>query len=290
MEYPLVSIICICYNQKAFIKEALDSVWALDYPNVELIVADDASTDGSQELIKQLCEGKEAKLLLNKENVGHCKTFNLALKQASGEFVIDLSGDDVLLPNSVSVGAKRLLEKGEGYGVFFADALLIDDSGKQIGEHKTASFFKSGVVPQGDVYATILGKYFINPPTMMYRKSLVEELGGYNEALAYEDFDFWVRSSRMTNYCYASVATVKKRMHGESVSAKQYVRNSKMLASTFEVCKTAFKLNQNKKEDKALLKRLAYEAKMTIGSSNFSIGFKMMVLSVRVLFRFVFHN
>lgn len=83
---------------------------------------------------------------------------------------------------------------------------------------------------------------------MIYRKRLVEELGGYNEALTYEDFDFWVRSSRMSNYCYLPVAMVKKRIHGDSVSAMQYVRNSKMLTSTYEVCRTAFKLNQNKKK------------------------------------------
>lgn len=285
MKHPMITIICICHNHKKFVEDALQSVWALEYPYLELIVADDASTDGSQEVIQELIKGKEVKLLLNKENIGHCKTFNQALKQANGEFIIDLSADDVLLPYSVTVGVERLIEKGEEYGVFFADALLIDDSGKQIGEHKTASFFKSGVVPEGDVYATILAKYFISPPTMIYRKRLVEELGGYNEALTYEDFDFWVRSSRMSNYCYLPVAMVKKRIHGDSVSAMQYVRNSKMLTSTYEVCRTAFKLNQNKKEDRALLKRLAYEAKMAFGSSNYTIGLKMLFLFVLVMFK-----
>lgn len=283
MDKPLVTIICISYKHKAFIKDALQSVWALEYPTIELIVADDASTDGSQEVIKDLTKGKEVKLFLNNENMGHCKTFNQALKQANGEFVIDLSADDVLLPNSVSVGVDRFNKKGKEYGVFFADALLINDNGKQIGEHKTASFFKSGVVPEGDVYATLLGKYFISPPTMMYRKSLVHELGGYNEGLAYEDFDFWARSSRISKYCYAPVTTVKKRIHGKSVSSNQYVRNSKMLDSTYEVCKTAFKLNRIKKEDIALLKRLAYESKMAFTSFNFSIGFKMIGLFVQVL-------
>jgi len=284
MKSPLVTIICICYNQAQYVAEALHSVWNLKYPNIQLIIADDASTDRSQEKIHQLVVDKEVELVFNTNNSGHCKTFNKALQLAKGEFVIDFAADDVLMPNSITVGVNRFSVFDNTYGVFFADAELIGSEGAHIENHITARFFNSEV-PEGDVYKHVLGTYFINPPTMIFRKTLLDKLGGYNQDLSYEDFDFWVRSSRIANYCYSPVITVKKRIHSESVSIKQYHYNSKMLASTWVVCKTAFKLNKTKQEDRALLKRIAYETKMAMGSFNLLIVAKMTVLFVKVLLK-----
>ncbi len=285
MQYPLVTIICISYNHAKYIEAAINSVWDLDYASIQLIIADDASTDNSQHLIRELVGDRAVDLLFNTINSGHCKIFNKALNLAKGEFVIDFSSDDVLLPNSVSIGITRFNEMGESYGVFFADAAHIDTKGNLLGNHITSSFFYLGNVPQGDVYKDLLGKYFISPPTMIYRKSLLDKIQGYNEDLSYEDFDFWIRSSRITNYCYLPKITVQKRIHIESVSSKQYIKNSKMLISTLEVCKTAFGLNRNKVEDFSLIKRLAYEAKMAITSYNFYIAFQLLFLSIKVLFK-----
>ncbi len=285
MQQPLVTIICISYNHSKFIVEALNAVWDLEYPSIQLIIADDASTDDSQKVIKELVKDKEVELVFNASNIGHCKTFNKALKLAKGEFVIDLSADDILMPNSVSIGISQFNKMGNSYGVFFADSIHIDEGGKEIGKHITSSFFYLGVVPQGDVYHNLLGKYFISPPTMMYRKALLGELGGYNEALSYEDFDFQVRSSRIANYCYLPEITIKKRIHKESASTKQYSKNSKMLISTLQICKTAFGLNITKTEDFSLIKRLGYEAKMALFSSNYSIAIHMFILAIKVFFK-----
>ncbi len=217
--------------------------------------------------------------------MGHCKTFNKALKLAKGKFIIDLAADDILLPNSVEKGVNHLTKMGETYGVFFADAVHIDTKGSEVGKHITSSFFYLGNVPQGNIYRNLLSKYFISPPTMIFRKSLLDKLDGYNEALSYEDFDIWVRSSRVTNYCYLPEITVKKRLHSGSTSAKQYVKNSAMLISTLEVCKTAYKLNRTKIEDLALLKRIGFEAKMALISSNYLIGFQLFILAIKVFFK-----
>ncbi len=285
MQSPLVTIVCICYNHAKYISKAVQSIWDLNYPNIQLIIADDASTDDSQHVIGKLVKDKEVEWLLNKANIGHCKTFNKALKLAKGAFIIDLAADDMLLPNSVSVGVLELQKRGDEYGVFFADAALVNSEGVVLRNHVTQSFFKNGNVPQGNIYKPILGKYFINPVTMIYRKTMVDALGGYNETLHYEDFDFWVRSSRLYKYCYVPIITVKKRVLSNSVSASQYIKNSNMLVSTLEVCKTAFKLNVNKQEDFALLKRLAFEGKMSLVSGNYLIGFLFFILAIKVFFK-----
>ncbi|MCF6352318.1 MAG: glycosyltransferase [Cyclobacteriaceae bacterium] len=285
MQSPLVTIVCLCYNHANFISKALQSIWDLNYPNIQLIIADDASTDNSQQIIKKLVKERNVELLFNTVNIGHCKTFNKALKLAKGAFIIDLAADDMLLPESVSVGVSELQKRGDEYGVFFADATLVDFSGTIIGNHITQSFFKNRIVPQGEVYKSILSKYFINPVTMIYRKSMVDQLGGYDEYLNYEDFDFWVRSSRKHKYCYLPLIAVQKRVLPTSTSAKQYIKNSKMLVSTLEVCNKAYRLNVNKQEDFALIKRLAYEGKMSFVSSNSLLGFSFFILAIKVFFK-----
>lgn len=285
MQQPLVTIICISFNHSPYIEDALNSIRNLEYPHLQLIIADDASTDDSQKVIEKLATGLECELVLNSQNIGHCKTFNKALKLVKGEYVIDLAADDMLLPQSIETAVERFTKSDDSYGVFFANSTLINAVGKEVGNHLTKSFFKSGVVPEGDVYKILLSKYFISPPTMVYRKSLLDRLNGYNEDLAYEDFDFLVRSSRTTNYCYSSEITVKKRILSSSVSSNQYVKNSKMLHSTLAICKTAFGQNRDKAEDWALLKRIAYEGKMSLSSRNYLLGAKFIILSIKVLFK-----
>lgn len=285
MEYPLLTIICISYNHSLYIVDAINSIWNLDYPNVELIIADDASSDNSQKVIKDLIVDKEITTVFNQINIGHCKTFNRALKLAKGEFIVDFSADDIFLKSGVKQGVNLLTKKGESFGVVFSDAERIDEFNKVIGCHITSSFFYLSIVPQGDIYKNLLEKYFISPPTMIFRKSLIDEIGGYNENLSYEDFDFWVRSARITNYCYLPEITIQKRIHRESVSSKQYIKNSTMLESTLKVCETAFILNSRKTEDFALIKRLIYEAKMALLSNNFSVITRMLILLIKVFFK-----
>lgn len=285
MQYPLVTIICISYNHSKYLIDAIESVWKLDYSNVQLIIADDSSSDNSQQIIKDLVGDKEVELVLNSTNIGHCKTFNKALKLAKGEFIIDLSADDVLKKDSLNLGIDSFKEMGIDYGVFFADAEHIDENGVIIGSHLTNSFFYLGAVPQGDIYRALLSKFFISPPTMIFRKEIMDKLEGYNEKLSYEDFDFLVRSSRISKFCYSTKITIQKRLHSKAASLQQYVKNSSQLNSTLEICKTAYRLNISKMEDIALLKRLAYEAKMSVTSSNFSIAFQMFILAIKVLFK-----
>lgn len=285
MQNPLVTIICISFNHADFLDDALNSIWNLAYHPIQLIVTDDASTDGSQQLIKKICKDQGVELILNETNIGHCKTFNNAIKLAKGEFVIDFSADDVLLPKSISQGVARFNEMGHAYDVLFADSEHINENGIRIGTHLTTSFFKDGKVPEGSIYKELLGKFFISPPTMVYRKSLIDKIGGYDEELYYEDFDFWVRSSRVSNYCYLPQITAQKRIHKDSVSSGQYISNSKMLDSTLKVCRTAYGINKNKSEDFALIKRIVYEVKMSIASNNLTVAYNLIILAIKVLFK-----
>lgn len=288
MNQPLVSVVCLCYNQASFVKEALESVWTQTYSAVELIVVDDGSTDGSAAVIRQLLSGRpEIQFLDIRENTGNCQAFNRALAISKGKYIIDLAADDVLLPERVAVGVKALEEAGETYGVHFTDALYINSQGRFLRQHYRRD--KGGglneKVPQGWVYAELLQRYFICTPSMMMRRSVLEALGGYDESLAYEDFDFWVRSARDWQYCFTDQLLVKKRIVPHSWSARQYEIKSRQLETTLRVCRKAKQLNRSKTEDRALDRRLAYEIRQAIRYKQFDIAQEMLSLQKEVVFQ-----
>ena len=102
-EFPLVSIIAACYNHALFVVEALDSIKNQTYPNIQLIVTNDASTDKSKKLIESWISQQEfaVHLISNETNKGVCYTFNKALKQVKGQYFQVISCDDVMLLNKI---------------------------------------------------------------------------------------------------------------------------------------------------------------------------------------------
>ena len=282
---PLVSIICLCYNQASFVKEALESVWAQSYQNLELIVVDDGSTDNSAVVIQELLKGRaEVQFLALNENIGNCRAFNKGLKISRGRYIIDLAADDILLPLRVAEGVVALEQAGAEYAVNFTDAVYINVKGVELRTHYKRS--KEGVlletVPQHWVYAHLLKRYFICTPSMMFRKEVMEALNGYNEALAYEDFDFWVRSSRNWKYCFTDKVLVKKRIVPQSWSTLQYDNKNRQLESTLQVCYKAKELNITEEENIALSHRLKYEMRQALRFRNFKIAGKMLALKKEV--------
>jgi glycosyltransferase involved in cell wall biosynthesis len=269
---PLVSIICISYNHALWIKEAVLSVFSQSYQPVELIIVDDASKDHSQQVIKALSlQYPQLKPIFNKENLGNCKSFNLGLQLAKGKYIIDLAADDILLPERIEKGVQSLETLGDEYGVNFCNAKYIDPNGKFLKHHYAIN--ESGKAAQpiqwGNMYALLLQQYYICTPTMMMRKKILDELGGYDESLAYEDFDFWVRSSRKYLYAYTDNVLVAKRILKGSKSNNQYKKNCPQLSSTYHVCKKAALLNQTSQENLALLNRVYYEYRHAVFSGNY---------------------
>jgi glycosyltransferase involved in cell wall biosynthesis len=280
---PLVSVICLCYNHERYVVDAIESVLSQTYDNIELIIVDDASTDNSLQIIKdRLLSFPEAKFIPLTKNVGNCRAFNIGWQASSGTYIIDLAADDLLYPKRISIGVECFIDSGPDFGVHFTDAQLIDKSSIITGAHETNNFF-TNEVPQGIIFRSLLSKYFINPVTMMYSKDLLDYLGGYDESLAYEDFDLWVRSSKKFKYCYSNKMLVAKRALNQSHGGSQYRPVSKILFSTYKVCEKAYSLCEDKGDFSALLKRINYELKMAVFSFNWLVANNLFKLRREVI-------
>ncbi|RAU83621.1 glycosyltransferase [Pontibacter arcticus] len=265
--YPLVSIVCLCYNHARFLPEALDSVLAQTYPNIEIIVVDDESTDESVSIIQSyLQHHPQLKFISTGQNKGNCAAFNMGWRASQGAFIIDFSTDDVLLPDRVAQQVETFQKLNAATGVVYTDAEYITDNAEHISFHSQ----KYKPAQSSAVFSEVIARYFICPPTMMIRREVFEKLGGYDETLAYEDFDFWVRSARNFGYHYLDIVTTKRRVHEASLSQSWYAKGNRLLASTVKVCEKIAALLQTETEREAYRQRLKYEARHAYFTANFS--------------------
>ena len=240
---------------------------------------DDASTDESVPVINE-CISKHPQIgfLRLFRNQGNCKAFNQALERVEGDFIIDLAADDVLLPDRIRQGVMALHRAGQDYGVHFTDAAWISEDGRQLYRHSDR--FPHHTIPQGDVYGDLIARFFICSPSMMFRREVVEALGGYDESLDYEDFDFWIRSSREFRYCYTPEVLVKKRVVRNSMSERQFVFWGRQLRSTFRVCEKVMALNRSVAEQRSLQKRILYEMGVCLRLLHLPLFMKYVALYI----------
>ncbi len=261
---PLVSIIALCHNHARFLRAALDSVLAQDYPHLEVWLVDDASRDGSPAILREYAQAHPAwHLLLLPENVGNCRAFNQAFFQSRGEFIVDFATDDELLPQRISQQVALFEALPPTYGVVYSNCELLREDGQSLGLHQRPDPRRPGQLrprpAAGWVFADVLARYFISAPTMLMRRATLLALNGYDESLSYEDFDFWVRASRDWQFYYQAEVTTRKHKHPRSKSAQVTARRDPYLASTIRVCHKALALCRTAPELAALRVRLRYE-------------------------------
>lgn len=258
----------------------MQSVIDQDYSNCEFIVVDDGSTDGSVALIEVFKQQHPEIIFIKLErNIGICKAFNTAFKISSGDFIIDLAADDILLPTRLSKGVQSFQETGEDCGVIFGDAEWINEKGEHL--HFHSEKFPHSTVPQGDVYRHLVERYFICSPTMMFRRTVIEFMKGYDESLTYEDFDFWIRSSRRFRYKYDPDVLVRKRKVRNSLSHEQFKILNRHSYSTYSVCVKILALNQSPEERFATGKRLQYEIRQSLRTLDIRLAYRYIRLWIR---------
>lgn len=273
-KFPIVSIVAICYNHEKYLMECLQSVVNQTYKNIELIIVDDFSEDNSREKILAFCiKNPIVKYIFNEGNVGNCRSFNEALKICRGKYIVDLSTDDVLMPNRIEQQVNKF-EESDQIGVVTSDAKYINENSDWLADfHQKTKLFQ-----EGKVYEAILKKTLILPSTMMIRKSVLDELGGYDETLAYEDFDFLIRSSRIYDYAHIPLILTMQRIISGSHSQSFTLKNNYLTPSAVKVCAKALALNETESENQALIQRLKVLLRQCVFTENFIAGNNVIVM------------
>lgn len=186
---PRVSVLIAEYNAGPFLAAAIDSVLAQTFTEFDLVVVDDASTDGSRGIVEGYRDSR-VRLIVNDRNLGAGGARNRGLGAISSEYVVFLDGDDLCFPQRLARQVAYLDEHPDVAAVG-AQARLIDIAGRTIGE------VRRPVTELGIRWWRIFGSPLIHSSVMLRRAVVWDELGGYEEAFRFgEDFDLWYRMAK----------------------------------------------------------------------------------------------
>lgn len=291
---PLVSVICTCYNHSQYVIETLESVKNQSYTNIEILIADDCSTDNSVSLIKNwMAENKTSHFLQNSTNLGNTKTFNQLLKLAKGDYIVDLACDDVLMNDCIEKQVNQFKNsKINNLAIVYGNLEVINEDGKFIKYYYDVD--QSGktikLPPSGDIYESIIGqKEKICSVTAMIKRDVFNSIGNYDENLAYEDLDFWIRTSRVYSFEFIDAVLAQKRELPNSLGAQFFIKeNKKINYSTYLILQKAYRLNKTKSEHKSLLKRIHGEMYNAFYKKNWKILLLLSFLKLKVSFKLYF--
>lgn len=198
MVQPLVSVIIPCFNNAKHIASSIDSVLSQDYPNIEVIVVDDGSTDDSSTILTQYT-GRVR--LLKQKNQGPAVARNTGISAARGEYIAFNDGDDIWLPGKIKAQVEHL-ENNPQTGLCYTSWLVWDQTQPltEVLDNLPKSSDKSELVAEksGWLYTKLLKVSVVCTITVMLRAEIVKTVGLFNKNYAIgEDHDYWLRVSRL---------------------------------------------------------------------------------------------
>ncbi|OFV80646.1 MAG: hypothetical protein A2W26_08415 [Acidobacteria bacterium RBG_16_64_8] len=179
----LVSIVTPSFNQAAYLETAMLSVLGQDYPNLEYILIDGGSTDGSLDIIRRHAD--RLAFWTTESDRGQAEAINKGLRKTTGELVAWLNSDDVLMPGAVAeaVAAARAYPQA---GVVYADGLMVDSQLRLLDPHRYRTLSSLDLL----CFEVLL------QPTVFIRRSALEQVGWLNEDYhLILDHELWVRLS-----------------------------------------------------------------------------------------------
>jgi glycosyltransferase involved in cell wall biosynthesis len=251
----LVSVIIAAYNCAPYIGQTLDTVLAQTYKPLELIVVDDGSTDDTWQVLQSYGERIVA---VRQDNGGVAKARNTGLEHARGEFIALMDHDDLCMPERIAAQV-ALLDLHPEVGLSCTEFSAFNDKGPiaeryspcyyaqcaasrggaaghfprkatmDVGPALPANAGRAVEVPiyNGSVYDTIACGNFAHPPTVLFRASLVDQIGGFDPAARLStDWDWLVRAARVHDFAYIDRPMLSYRRSNTQISSERYSKNA----------------------------------------------------------------
>jgi glycosyltransferase involved in cell wall biosynthesis len=212
LEGLLVSIVTTSYNQAPYLEETLESIRAQDYPQLEHLVIDDGSTDGSHEILRR--HAGELGWAEVQENRGQVHALNRAFSHARGDVLAFVNGDDTLLPGAVSRVVTEF-ERANDALLVYGDMLYTDDDSRPIGKVAAADW--------DPARSARTGSQFAPQPASFWTRRAWEVAGPFNErAWSLFDEEFFLRVATAGPVVRVDEPLATFRLHGESKSMSRH--------------------------------------------------------------------
>jgi len=202
--YPLVSIVTPSYNQARFLEATLRSVLEQDYPNIEYLVVDGASTDGSVEIIRR--HSDRLAWWVSEKDSGQSEAINKGLRRAKGHIVGWLNSDDVYLPGAITAAAAAFRKHPEA-GLVYGDALAIDVEGKEFNLMRARQY----------TLTDLMAFKIICQPAAFMRRSVLEQVNYLDPAYhLLMDNLLWMNMAQVAPIVYIPQTWAAARYHDQA--------------------------------------------------------------------------
>lgn len=212
---PFVSIIMPVYNTEKFLREAIESILTQTYSNFEFIIINDGSTDKSREIILSYHDPRII-FLDNQSNRGLVAVMNDGISRATGTYIIRSDADDVSLP--------RRIEQQVSFMEHHQEVGILSAWMRTIGEK--SSHILDGFLKHEDILANLLFNTSIAQPAVCIRTSVLKKLSYDNSFKdGAEDYDLWVRASKITKIASIPKVLVLYRVHPGNISMTKLAQN-----------------------------------------------------------------
>jgi glycosyltransferase involved in cell wall biosynthesis len=206
---PLISIVLCTYNGEDFLRAQLDSLVAQTYANLEFVVCDDCSTDGTRAILEEYARDERFRLHFNEENLGYSRNFEQGTAMTRGQYISFCDQDDIWMHDKI----ERLYKAIEGYSLVFSDSLLVDKEGKSLGKklsdiRRLLSFSDT----KGFVFYNMVSGH-----TMLIERAVLEK-GLPIPHKEYHDWWFAVIAATLRGGLYLDEVLTHYRQHDKTVT------------------------------------------------------------------------
>ena len=279
MNDPKVSVLIVTYNQEQFVNETLKSAIDQDYKNLEVVVSDDGSSDGTSKIINEYAKRYplRVKAIMNGQNLGITGNSNRALRQCTGEFIALQGGDDIFLPDKISMQVKWFSESVKRVLCYHDAEVFESSTNEKICNYSEMAPLISGIGPEVLIERMRLGA----ATTVMVRTSSTPEYGFDIRLPMVSDWKFQIDClSGGGEYGFIDGVYARYRRHGKNSrlkASKQYYADCLMTTYLVEKEYTKYALACRK----ARARIYGGMAMDMAARNNYRSAFQMYVKSVK---------
>lgn len=188
MSYPKISIVTPSFNQAKYIRETIESVLSQGYPNLEYIIIDGGSTDGSVDIIREYA--RQLKYWVSEKDHGQTHAINKGMMHATGEIRAYLNSDDYYLSGAFDAVREQFLSDPET-DLLHGHCRIVDEAGGKLGEHCGSIVHYDEII---DPWSVWWNRRQYVQPEVFWSKRIAERVGPFREDLHYVmDYEYWLR-------------------------------------------------------------------------------------------------
>jgi glycosyltransferase involved in cell wall biosynthesis len=252
-----VTVVVTCYNHQAYVEQSLESVAEQTRPAVQVIVIDDRSSDQSANLIERWLEVNQPDwtFLRHSSNLGVCASLNEALALARGKYFCQVSADDWIEPDRFERQSAALDTAPEDAALVVGDIREVNAGGGLIVDHDFGPRLSSLLSHEkgGDNLSHLLAENTIPAPGVMLRTDAIRDVGGYDESLAFEDYDMWLRLAEHHSIAYQPGIVSNYRLVASGMT-RNTARRALVLRSEADML--AKHIGRSEADDRVIARRL----------------------------------